>query len=63
MEMDSASADSSFDDSGYFTMPTLSKYQISTNLLLHWKGIARCALILNLLYAIAWGAVDYVMLR
>lgn len=30
---------------------------------MHWRGIARCTLTLNALYAAAWLAIDLMLLR
>ena len=54
-----SSVETSFSDSDVFTKPTLNKYLIKQSLLLHWKKIARVALVLNTLYSIAWLIVNF----
>ena len=63
-ENDSTSSiDTSNDDSGFFTRPTLGKYQIHQNLILHWRRNSRMVVLINALYAIIWLLMDSIFLR
>ena len=59
---DLSSQESSFDDSGVFTQPSMDKFLIKQEILRHWRGKARLALTLNLVYATAWIIVDILFL-
>ena len=57
-----SSQESSFDDSGIFTHPTMDKFLIKQQILSHWRSKARTALLINSLFATAWIIADILLL-